>query len=93
MSIGPWQILAIVAVIVILFARPGKISGLMADLGKGLRSFKKEVKSSDEDEQANTLSDDDQSTADLPKAKKPTKAKTTAQKTKAKAKVKTKTKV
>ena len=28
----------------ILFARPGKISGIMGDSGKGLRSFKEGVK-------------------------------------------------
>lgn len=40
MSIGFWQIMAIVLVLVLLFGR-GKISELMADTAKGIKSFKK----------------------------------------------------
>ncbi|MEL6872332.1 MAG: twin-arginine translocase TatA/TatE family subunit [Pseudomonadota bacterium] len=40
MSIGFWQIMAIVLVVVLLFGR-GKISELMADTAKGIKSFKK----------------------------------------------------
>ena len=43
MGISFWQILIIVALLVILFGR-GKISQLMGDFGRGLRSFKKGVK-------------------------------------------------
>ena len=43
-----WQWIIVLAVVLILFARPGKISGLMGDFGKGLRSFKDGVKG-DED--------------------------------------------
>jgi len=39
-SIGFWQIMAIVLVLVLLFGR-GKISELMADTAKGIKSFKK----------------------------------------------------
>ena len=40
MSVGFWQILIVVALIVILFGR-GKISGLMGDVAQGIKSFKK----------------------------------------------------
>ncbi len=40
MSIGPWQIIIIVLLLVILFGR-GKISELMGDVAKGIKSFKK----------------------------------------------------
>ena len=43
-----WQILIILAVVLLLFARPGKISALMGDFGKGLRSFKDGVKGDEE---------------------------------------------
>tara|TARA_B110000003_G_C16368366_1_gene425532 strand:+ start:52 stop:255 length:204 start_codon:yes stop_codon:yes gene_type:complete len=40
MSIGFWQI-AIVAVLVVLLFGRGKISDLMGDVAKGIKSFKK----------------------------------------------------
>ena len=40
MSIGPWQIIIIVLLVVLLFGR-GKISALMGDVAKGIKSFKK----------------------------------------------------
>jgi sec-independent protein translocase protein TatA len=39
-----WHWLIVLAVVLILFARPGKISGIMGDFGKGLRNFKQGVK-------------------------------------------------
>lgn len=47
-----WQILIILAVVLLLFARPGKISALMGDFGKGLRSFKDGVKGDEEADEA-----------------------------------------
>ena len=43
-----WHWIVVLAVVLILFARPGKISGIMGDFGKGLRNFKDGVKG-DED--------------------------------------------
>ena len=40
MSIGFWQI-AIVAVLIVLLFGSGKISSLMGDVAKGIKSFKK----------------------------------------------------
>ena len=44
-----WHWIIVLAVVLILFARPGKISGIMGDFGKGLRSFKEGVKNPNED--------------------------------------------
>ena len=44
MSIGFWQIAIVVVLVVLLFGR-GKISGLMGDVAKGIKSFKKGMSS------------------------------------------------
>ena len=51
MSIGFWQIAVIVILVVLLFGR-GKISSLMGDVAKGIKSFKKGM--------ATDVNDDDQ---------------------------------
>jgi sec-independent protein translocase protein TatA len=43
MQVGPWQILVIAIVVLVLFGR-GKISNLMGEVGKGITSFKRGVK-------------------------------------------------
>ena len=53
-----WHWIIVLAVVLILFARPGKISGIMGDFGKGLRSFKEGVKSTEdpeEEDEADTI--------------------------------------
>ncbi|MDA1198019.1 MAG: twin-arginine translocase TatA/TatE family subunit [Proteobacteria bacterium] len=55
MSIGPWQIAIIVVLIVLLFGR-GKISELMGDVAKGIKSFKKGL--SDTPDSTNEKKDD-----------------------------------
>lgn len=62
MSIGIWQILLVVALVVLLFGR-NKISDLMGDVAKGIKSFKKGMA---EDEDAPTIEHD---TAEPMKAK------------------------
>ena len=42
MSLGPWQVLLIAVVVLVLFGR-GKISSLMGEVGKGITSFKRGV--------------------------------------------------
>lgn len=79
-----WQWVIILAVILILFARPGKISGIMGDFGKGLKSFKEGIKPDDnKDDEVieDAAEDDDMSTlkkAETTKAEKKTTAKKTA---------------
>ncbi len=43
-AFGLWQWIVVLAIILILFARPGKLSGIMGDVGKGLRKFKTGMK-------------------------------------------------
>ena len=53
MSIGFWQIAIVVVLVVLLFGR-GKISSLMGDVAKGIKSFKKGM--SDNPDQTNSIS-------------------------------------
>ncbi len=54
MSIGFWQIAIVVILVVLLFGR-GKISSLMGDVAKGIKSFKRGMASdvSEEENQKN----------------------------------------
>ena len=45
-----WHWLIVLAVVLVLFGGGGKISKLMGDFGKGLKSFKKGIKEEDEDQ-------------------------------------------
>ena len=36
-----WTLIIVVVLAALLFMRPGKLSGLMEDLGKGIRGFRK----------------------------------------------------
>ena len=60
MSIGFWQIAIVVILVVLLFGR-GKISSLMGDVAKGIKSFKK-VMSTDvtEDSEPKNISENNQ---------------------------------
>ena len=49
MSIGFWQIAIVVILVVLLFGR-GKISSLMGDVAKGIKSFKKGMSTDATDE-------------------------------------------
>jgi len=51
-GISFWQILIVVALLVILFGR-GKISELMGDVAKGVKSFKKGINDDDEPKSIN----------------------------------------
>ncbi|MBJ3776520.1 twin-arginine translocase TatA/TatE family subunit [Acuticoccus mangrovi] len=48
MGISVWQILIIGVILVLLFGR-GKISDLMGDVAKGIKSFKKGMAEDDDD--------------------------------------------
>ena len=62
MSIGFWQIAIVVVLLVLLFGR-GKISSLMGDVAKGIKSFKKGMSSdvTDDSESKNITNDDSES--------------------------------
>ena len=62
MGISFWQIAIVVVIVVLLFGR-GKISSLMGDVAKGIKSFKKGMSddSSTSDSDKNTNSDNSDS--------------------------------
>ena len=60
MSIGFWQIAIVVILVVLLFGR-GKISSLMGDAAKGIKSFKKGMASDvTDDSQPKNISENNQ---------------------------------
>ena len=68
MSIGFWQIAIVVIIVVLLFGR-GKISSLMGDVAKGIKSFKKGMASDpvDNDEPKNISEKQDSDNQDTNK--------------------------
>ena len=66
MSIGFWQIAIVVVLVVLLFGR-GKISSLMGDVAKGIKSFKKGMKDPTQDptqDSTESVSSEDKSSED-----------------------------
>ena len=60
MSIGFWQIAVVVIIVVLLFGR-GKISSLMGDVAKGIKSFKKGMATeTTEDSEPKNISENNQ---------------------------------
>ena len=58
MSIGFWQIAIVVVLVVLLFGR-GKISDLMGDVAKGIKSFKKGMPDNPDETKASEIKDKD----------------------------------
>ena len=69
MSIGFWQIAIVVVLVVILFGR-GKISSLMGDVAKGIKSFKKGMADNPDKPESMTSSTEDKSSEDQNSEKK-----------------------
>ena len=64
MGISFWQIAIVVVLVVLLFGR-GKISSLMGDVAKGIKSFKKGMASDATDEsEPKNISENNQDTKD-----------------------------
>ena len=64
MSIGFWQIAIVVILVVLLFGR-GKISSLMGDVAKGIKSFKKGMSTDvDDDTEPKNISENNQDSND-----------------------------
>ena len=59
MSIGIWQIAIVVILVVLLFGR-GKISSLMGDVAKGIKSFKKGMATDITDENEPNITDENE---------------------------------
>ena len=64
MSIGFWQIAIVVVLVVLLFGR-GKISSLMGDVAKGIKSFKKGMKDPSQDQENSITESDSKSSEDI----------------------------
>ena len=64
MGISFWQIAIVVVLVVLLFGR-GKISSLMGDVAKGIKSFKKGMKDPIQDQTDTTSSQDQTDTTSL----------------------------
>ena len=63
MSIGIWQIAIVVILVVLLFGR-GKISSLMGDVAKGIKSFKKGMSDENTSENDNSNNSSDNSNSE-----------------------------
>ena len=61
MSIGFWQIAVVVILVVLLFGR-GKISSLMGDVAKGIKSFKKGMAQDPNEDQAKNITENNDQT-------------------------------
>ena len=61
MSIGFWQIAIVVVLVVLLFGR-NRISSLMGDVAKGIKSFKKGMTDNNIQSSSTTSSSEDTST-------------------------------
>ncbi len=59
MSIGFWQIAIVVILVVLLFGR-GKISSLMGDVAKGIKSFKKGMSTDVDDADPKNITENNQ---------------------------------
>ena len=55
-SFSIWHWLIVLAVVLILFGGGGKLSRLMGDFGKGLKSFKKQMKEGGDDDEEDVKS-------------------------------------
>ncbi len=58
-AIGPWQIVIILVLALLLFGGGGKISSIMGDFAKGIKSFRKGLQEDDKalDDQSETAVD------------------------------------
>jgi sec-independent protein translocase protein TatA len=54
--LGPLEIIIILAILLLVFGGRGKISGMMADMAKGIKSFRKGMKDNDEVDTSQTTS-------------------------------------
>jgi len=64
-AVGPWQIVIILVLALLLFGGGGKISSIMGDFAKGIKSFRKGLK----DEEEKSLEDRGDEAMDVTPAK------------------------
>lgn len=56
-SLSIWHILIVAIIALLLFGGRGKLSELMGDFAKGIKSFREGLNDSDKDEQPRSLAD------------------------------------
>ena len=56
-AIGPWQIVIILVLALLLFGGGGKLSALMGDFAKGIKSFRQGLKDGDDEKSIDDRSD------------------------------------
>ncbi len=54
--LGPLEIVIILAILLLLFGGRGKISAMMSDMAKGIKSFRKGMKENDDVDTSQTTS-------------------------------------
>tara|TARA_B100000965_G_scaffold405590_1_gene440272 strand:- start:2660 stop:2899 length:240 start_codon:yes stop_codon:yes gene_type:complete len=50
-----WHWIIVLIVVLILFGGKGKLSGIMGDFGKGLKNFKDQMKSKEDEDEQETI--------------------------------------
>ena len=50
-----WHWIIVLIVVLILFGGKGKLSGIMGDFGKGLKNFKDQMKSKEDEDDTETI--------------------------------------
>ena len=69
-AIGPWQIVIILVIALLLFGGGGRISSMMGDFAKGIRSFRKGL----QEEGEKSLEERSEDAVDVTPAKEETKS-------------------
>lgn len=54
-AIGPWQIVLVLVIAVLLFGGGGRISSIMGDMAKGLKAFRSGLKDEDGEQDEKSL--------------------------------------
>jgi sec-independent protein translocase protein TatA len=68
-SMGPWQLLIILAIILLLFGGRGRIPQLMKDMGTGINAFRKGLKEEDKDKDGDAKTETLEAKSDAPAAR------------------------
>lgn len=63
-SMGPWQLLIILAIILLLFGGRGRIPQLMKDMGTGITAFRKGLKDDDKEKDGEQKAEELEANAD-----------------------------
>lgn len=58
MAPSAWQLILVAVIALLLFGGRGKISAIMGDFAKGIKSFRKGLSDDDDDEERNRLKED-----------------------------------